>query len=167
MPLATDVPIKMEKLDIPPVHCFTASQHHALLYTDAPKAIYGLGSNRFAQLGSPEPSNVSSPQVITFFEGLDPHDIQLSCGVSHSAIVLDQDLYTCGLRNDGRLGSGQEHDEAKGYPQLAVFKNNNGELCDVEVVKAACGSMHTIAVDSRCYFLTHNHILSSKLMEAF
>ncbi|KAG2182078.1 hypothetical protein INT43_007005 [Umbelopsis isabellina] len=153
MPLTADVPSKIEKLDIPPVHCMVASQHHALLYTDTPKAIYGLGSNRFAQLGSPEPSSVSSPQVITFFEGLDPQDIQLNCGISHSAIVLDQDLYTCGLRNDGRLGSGKEHDEAKGYPHLAVFKDKHGELCDVQVVKAACGSMHTVAVDSRCYVL--------------
>ncbi|KAJ2959033.1 hypothetical protein NQZ79_g5448 [Umbelopsis isabellina] len=151
IPLTAEVPCNMEKMNIPPVQCMAASQHHALLYTDTPKAIYGLGSSRFAQLGSPEPSSVSSPQVITFFEGLDPHDIQLSCGISHSAFVLDQDLYTCGLSNDGRLGSGKEHDEAKGYPQLAVFKDSNGELCDVQVVKAACGSLHTVAVDSRLW----------------
>jgi alpha-tubulin suppressor-like RCC1 family protein len=149
IPLDAETPIKMDQLDLPPVKCMAASQYHALFYTDTPKEIYGLGSNRFAQLGSPEPSSIPAPQVITFFEGLEPHNVQLSCGISHSAFVLDQDLYTCGLSNEGSLGSGKEHGEAKGYPQLAVFEDNEGKLCDVQVVKVACGSLHTVAVDGR------------------
>jgi alpha-tubulin suppressor-like RCC1 family protein len=138
-------------IDMPAVQCVQASAHHAIFYAKEPFALYGIGSNRFAQLGSPDSSLPLQPQRIVFFDGLSPLQVQVSCGIFHSSFVLDGDLYTCGLKSDGQLGTGtdREVDDAEGFPQLAVFKDPNGAVCQVNVVKAVCGATHTIAIDGK------------------
>lgn len=140
-------------IQMPTVQCVRASQYHAIFCCQNPFALYGIGSNRFAQLGTPDTSYPPLvPQRISFFDGLNPGQVQVSCGSFHSSFVLDGDLYTCGLSTDGRLGSGteQEHD---GYPRLAIFQTSDGMSCEVNVVKAVCGAAHTIAVDGTFWAL--------------
>ena len=138
-----ETPIKM---DIAAVQGAVASFYHAILYCSSPFAVYGIGSNRFGQLGSPESTEALQAIPIAFFDGLTPTQFQISCGTFHSAFVLDGDVYICGL---GTHRSAGNQDDDQGYPILAEFQGKDGKECDVNIIKVACGAKHIIAIDGK------------------
>ncbi|KAI9282975.1 regulator of chromosome condensation 1/beta-lactamase-inhibitor protein II [Umbelopsis sp. AD052] len=138
-----ETPIKM---DMPAVQGAEASFYHAILYCSSPFAVYGMGSNRFGQLGSPESPKPLKTIPVAFFDGLTPTQFQISCGTFHTAFVLDGDVYICGL---GTHRSAGNHDDDQGYPVLAEFQDKDGHECDVNIVKVACGGKHIIAIDDQ------------------
>jgi alpha-tubulin suppressor-like RCC1 family protein len=136
------------KIEMPSVQGVEASFYHAIFYCKDPFAVYGTGSNRFGQLGTPETPEAHQPIPIAFFDGLAPAQFQVSCGTFQTSFVLDGDLYTCGL---GTHHSQPNEDDGQGYLNLAEFRNDEGKECEVNVVKAVCGGKHIIAIDGRCF----------------
>ncbi|KAG0187039.1 hypothetical protein DFQ28_006958 [Apophysomyces sp. BC1034] len=140
-------------LRIPPVRAMAASHTHVLFYTTGNDPIYALGSNRFSQLGQDHHSVQSidgDPQPIGYFSGLSSTQGTIACGLFHSAVILDGDLYTFGWKKDGRLGWSDDD----GIVGLAVFIDDNNEEIEINAVKVACGSMHTLVVDDKGYVWT-------------
>lgn len=134
------------KMDIAAVQGAVASFYHAILYCSSPFAVYGIGSNRFGQLGTPESPEALQAIPIAFFDGLTPNQFQASCGTFHSAFVLDGDVYICGLRTHRSAGN---QDDDQGYPILAEFQDIDGKECDVNIIKVVCGAKHIIAIDGK------------------
>ncbi|KAI8375987.1 regulator of chromosome condensation 1/beta-lactamase-inhibitor protein II [Radiomyces spectabilis] len=137
-------------LNLPPVIMLASSTTHVLFYTRGSDPIYALGSNRFSQLGMDfhTVSHLDDPQPVDFFCGLgsDHENGMVACGPFHSAVILDNTLYTFGWRKYGRLGWHTEDDAVVGLPS---FLDNHSSPVDVDVVKVACGSNHTIVLDDQ------------------
>jgi alpha-tubulin suppressor-like RCC1 family protein len=142
------------KMDIAAVLGAVASFYHAILYCSSPFAVYGIGSNRFGQLGSPESPEALQAIPIAFFDGLTPSQFQTSCGTFHSAFVLDGDVYICGLGT--HRSAGNQNDDDQGYPVLAEFQDKDGKDCDVNIIKVACGAKHIIAIDGKRLITPYN-----------
>lgn len=135
-------------LPLPKVIALAASQTHVLLLTssnDAP--IYALGSNRFSQLGIDcHQQKTDIPTMIEYFCGLS-NASSIACGLFHSAVILAGDVYTFGWDHEGRLGCGVDKDDD--VVRLAVFLDMNDEPVEVNAVKVACGSAHTVVLDDQ------------------
>ncbi|PHZ12303.1 uncharacterized protein RHIMIDRAFT_142953 [Rhizopus microsporus ATCC 52813] len=129
---------------LPKVRAICGSSQHVLCLTD--EGIYGIGSNRFSQLGTePYQEQQQEPQMIDHFSGLYFDRVSLACGPFHSVVIIDGDVYTFGLSKDGRLGSG----DSDSIVDLAVFLDDQGEPVEVNAVKAVCGSCHTLVLDDQ------------------
>ncbi|CEG79241.1 hypothetical protein RMATCC62417_13730 [Rhizopus microsporus] len=129
---------------LPKVRAICGSSQHVLCLTD--EGIYGIGSNRFSQLGTePYQEQQQEPQMIDHFSGLYLDRVSLACGPFHSVVIIDGDVYTFGLSKDGRLGSGN----SDSIVDLAVFLDDQGEPIEVSAVKAVCGSCHTLVLDDK------------------
>ncbi|KAG0760415.1 hypothetical protein G6F62_004537 [Rhizopus arrhizus] len=130
---------QQQKIALPKVLSMHGSSEHVLCVTT--EGLFGIGSNRFHQLGT---HSTSQPVLIEHFEGLDLGQVSLACGPFHSAVVIGGDLYTFGFQKEGRLGWGEKRDEVV---DLAVFLDGKGQGVEVNVIKVACGSCHTIVLD--------------------
>lgn len=126
-----------------------ASNTHVLFLTnDKYTPIYALGSNRFSQLGIDYHGQQETiePKAIDYFSGLGTVT-DIACGLFHSAVIVEGDLYTFGLNRDGRLGWGQEQEDD--VIACAVFLDSHDQPIEVDVVKVVCGSSHTLVLDSQ------------------
>lgn len=132
---------QQQKIALPKVLSMHGSSEHVLCVTT--EGLFGIGSNRFHQLGT---HSTSQPVLIEHFEGLDLGQVSLACGPFHSAVVIGGDLYTFGFQKEGRLGWGEKRDEVV---DLAVFLDGKGQGVEVNVIKVACGSCHTIVLDGK------------------
>ncbi|KAL0078730.1 regulator of chromosome condensation 1/beta-lactamase-inhibitor protein II [Phycomyces blakesleeanus] len=153
-------------MDIPNrVHDIAASFSHILFYSAGYDPIYALGSNRFSQLGLDyqQSTNIEMPFPIDFFCGLgNPYgttDGSVSCSPFHSVVILSGEVYTFGLRKDGRLGWGEEEadDCDDSTVGLGVFMENGVEV-QVNAIKSVCGSSHTVVLDDNYGQLGHPNI---------
>ncbi|KAL9553864.1 hypothetical protein PS6_003738 [Mucor atramentarius] len=141
--------LNSEKLDFPSdckVTKMSAANTHILFLTDCLDAsVFGFGSNRLSQLGVDyQQQELKTPTAIEYFCGLrDATDI--ACGPFHSAVVLGGDVYTFGWSKDGRLGWGEARQEEDGdIVSLAVFLDVNDQPIEINAIKVACGSAHTL-----------------------
>ncbi|CAO3665915.1 unnamed protein product [Rhizopus stolonifer] len=129
-------------IQLPQVISMQASSEHVLCHTS--QGIFGIGSNRFSQLAGIE--SCQTPVLIEHFEGLAMNSVTIACGPFHSAVAIEGDLYTFGLFKEGRLGWGEGSGDRV---DLAVFLDKDGQEVDVNVVKVACGSCHTLVLDDQ------------------
>jgi alpha-tubulin suppressor-like RCC1 family protein len=138
----------------PTVKKLCASNTHALFITDDPYTpIYGFGSNRFSQLGMDyhEEQEMTKLKAIEYFSGgLGGKATDIACGLFHSAVIIEDDLYTFGFNKDGRLGWGLDNDEDEDdIISLAQFLGENNQSVEVHAFKVVCGSSHTLVLDNR------------------
>jgi hypothetical protein len=141
-----------------------AGADHFLVRTT--RSLYGLGDNRFGQLGIipplPQPSSteaqedhhgsssgrqtqssISSLTRIDFFDGLSPI-VAVAAGDVHSAVVTeDGALYVFGHDGKGQCGGWTSE---TGEPTLVQLEDENGEPVDVCAV--SCGSQNTVVITS-------------------
>ncbi|CAO3636219.1 unnamed protein product [Cunninghamella echinulata] len=146
-------------LELPQVFDMAVSVNHVLFAVEGSPCIYALGNNHYSQLGL-DPYQFRflhphQPQPIDFFNGLcylnetNHHIVSVSCGPFHSAVIINQDLYTFGWKQKGLLAweEEEEGEEENGLIQLACFKTVNDQSIEVPINKVACGSTHTVAID--------------------
>ncbi|KAF7726819.1 hypothetical protein EC973_008420 [Apophysomyces ossiformis] len=139
-------------LNIPSVLSMAGSQAHVIFLTAGNDPIYAIGSNRFSQLGMDYHTVQSitvDPEPVTYFSGLSSQQGTVACGLFHSAVLLDGDLYTFGWRKDGRLGRPEDEAEDDDIVGLAIFLNEEGEEVEINAMKIACGATHTLIVDDK------------------
>jgi alpha-tubulin suppressor-like RCC1 family protein len=135
-----------------------AGADHFLVQT--PCSLYGLGDNRFGQLGivsdpsypwgsddydddGNPPSVVSQFTRVDFFDGISPM-AQVATGDVHSAVVTeDGALYMFGHDAKGQCGGWTSE---TGEPTLVELEGEDGEPLDVRAV--ACGSQSTVVLTS-------------------
>ncbi|KAI7867175.1 regulator of chromosome condensation 1/beta-lactamase-inhibitor protein II [Spinellus fusiger] len=148
-------PLKMSLLNIPVhVHSMAASPTHMLFYTSGLDPVYALGSNRFSQLGSnfQHAMEIVEPCTIEFFCGLgmynDTAQGSVTCGLFHSAVIIEGDVYTFGLKKQGQLGWGEDQNaDQDTLVKLCVFVDATDAPVEVDALEVACGATHTVVLD--------------------
>lgn len=135
-------------LALPKVVALVASQTHVLFLTRSHHApIYGLGSNRFSQLGvDVQQQMFDTPIMIEYFCGLSDGS-SVACSPFHSAVIMGGDVYMFGWDHEGILGCGIEEDQD--VVRLAVFLDVCGQPVEVNAVSVVCGSAHTVVLDDQ------------------
>lgn len=113
--------------------------------------VYGIGDNRFGQLGLGFHSGwVGTPQAIEGLEAV----TSIDCGAFHSlALGLDHALYTFGHNRHGQCGVGKAAVDLS-LPTLIDIGGAGEAGCVVDVLEARCGSEHTIALTSQGIWVT-------------
>lgn len=140
--------VDFEALILPPVNAIFASNQHILFLTDSLDVpVYGLGSNKLCQLGILEEQYIDQPVAIEYFCGLMAKAEHASCGLFHSAVVLNGDVYTFGWSKDGRLGTGNYDKEE--VVSLAQYKDELDQPVEVYAIQVSCGSAHTLVLDGK------------------
>ncbi|KAI8337366.1 regulator of chromosome condensation 1/beta-lactamase-inhibitor protein II [Choanephora cucurbitarum] len=143
--LACAVP---EALQLPLVNTMYASSQHVLFLTNSVDTpVFGLGSNKLCQLGILEDQEIRQPIAIDYFCGLMTKVEQASCGLFHSAVILNGDVYTFGWSKDGRLGSGTYDKED--VITLAQCVDDQDQPVEIQAVQVSCGSTHTLILDDQ------------------
>lgn len=150
-------------LELPRVFEMAMSVNHVLFVVEGSPCIYALGNNNYSQLGLDPYRHrfLDDPKPIDFFDGLcylnqnnyNAHSISVACGPFHSAVIINQDLYTFGWKNRGLLAWEEEieDEEDDTIINLACFKTFNNQTIEVPIIKVACGSTHTVAIDGKSY----------------
>ncbi len=127
----------------------TGENHSAVILNDDNGGhLYTWGKNNDGQLGLSDDANyltgedgneyMNTPQEVTYFNNQGDIE-QISMGVSHSAAVMDNELYTWGNNHEGQLGLGIIDGEDQNYP-LKV------ELLDGDIEQISMGDDHSTAV---------------------
>jgi alpha-tubulin suppressor-like RCC1 family protein len=131
------------ELSLPPVTKISGSPTGVLFLTQT--GVYGLGSNKLAQLGMDyQQQQVLEPTLIEYFCGFQ-HMTDIDCGPFHSAVIADGEVYTFGWSKEGRLGWGLE--EKEDIISYATFLDVNNQPVDIHAVQVACGASHTLVLD--------------------
>lgn len=131
---------------LPPVKKISSSETCVLFQTKSD--VYGLGSNKLAQLGMDyQQQQLDEPTLIEYFCGFQ-HISDIDCGPFHSAVIVDGEVYTFGWSKEGRLGWGsiEEKDDIISF---ATFLDVNDQPVDIHAVKVVCGSAHTLVLDGK------------------
>ena len=120
----------------------TGSEH--ILAVENGKKTYGWGRNSEGQLGIGRTSPyVIEPEPIKEFAGVPIHWI--AAGESHSLVVDTLGVvYAFGSNTNGRLGLGSST-TIQLSPKKVYFEENP----DVVIVKVACGTYHSLALDNQ------------------
>jgi alpha-tubulin suppressor-like RCC1 family protein len=109
--------------------------------------MYAWGRNTYGQLGRNNTTDSSVPVNVSSYGTLnDKTVVAIACGSEH-AIALDSTgvVHAWGWNNYGQLGDGTK---SARYVPGAVSRASNSSLNDRTVVAIACGSIHTVALDS-------------------
>ncbi|CAO3640369.1 unnamed protein product [Cunninghamella blakesleeana] len=153
---------KKQILELPKVFDMAMSVNHVLFVVEGSPCIYALGNNNYSQLGLDPYRHryLDNPEPIDFFDGLcylnqknyNAHSVSVACGPFHSAVIINQDLYTFGWKNQGLLAweddNEEDEDEEEGtIIHLSCFKTYNNQTIEVPINKVVCGSTHTVAID--------------------
>uniref|UniRef100_A0A6G1S701 Protein RCC2 n=2 Tax=Aceria tosichella TaxID=561515 RepID=A0A6G1S701_9ACAR len=162
-------PVTVDALDgIDIVSAACGRSHTLFLSSDG--IVYACGDNKMGQCGTNQQSvqQITTPQRIAFREN--KKIVKIACGAEFSMIV-DEDgrLYSFGHPENGQLG---HNSEAKYFTsgnkyafhceyaprRIVTFieKSREGHVSpaeDVRIVDVACGTSHTLAVDTkhRCF----------------
>lgn len=163
------IPIVVEKLQGINIVAAACGRSHTL-FLDSDGLVYATGDNKMGQLGIDKPSiqQITTPQRIVFKEA--KKIVKLACGAEFS-MILDSDgrLYSFGHPEHGQLGHNSEGKYFTSGNKYAfhceyvprrictyISKTREGHITpveDVKIVEIACGTNHTLAVDSkgRCF----------------
>lgn len=130
------------------VQFMCSSKTHVLFATNSSSTpLYGLGSNRFTQLGFDyQQQQVKSPQGIEYFNELGTIS-SMDCGPFHSVVVINGDVYTFGWNKDGRLGWGSDKGDEDDIIRCGVFLDGKDREIEVNATKVICGTSHTLVLD--------------------
>ncbi|GJJ75874.1 hypothetical protein EMPS_08232 [Entomortierella parvispora] len=114
--------------------------------------LYSWGSGRHGQLGHGDLVSEEHPKVIESLQGI--RITSAACGSSFSIVLSETgDVYTFGLNDHGQLGIGAEGagKSNTAFAQLIEFPigNHDEEDNDVNIVKVACGTAHSVVIDDQ------------------
>ncbi|XP_030755247.1 protein RCC2 homolog [Sitophilus oryzae] len=150
----------LEKMNVISAAC---GRHHTLFLTDT-GTVYACGDNKSGQCGV---GNLQ-PQILTptriNYRG--PPIVKVGCGAEFSVILdVKGGLHTFGLPEYGQLGHNTDGKYFKTSTKLCfnyqtspkrvvlyIEKSKDGHVSPVdvtEIVDFACGTNHTVAIDSR------------------
>ncbi|XP_066253044.1 RCC1 domain-containing protein 1 [Euwallacea similis] len=122
-----------------------AGREHCILL-DRQGNVYSFGAGTKGQLGTGQLDDEPNPVLIEALAGI--RIVAIAAGDWHSAAVSEQgDLYTWGQNSNGQLGlaASSTYNESivsvMATPHVVDISDNSS---DVNVVKVACGSKHTI-----------------------
>ena len=102
---------------------------HFIFLTDD-KKIYGLGNNKYGQLG------LKTSIVVYDFHELMQNVRIVSCGLYHTIISTNNGLYACGSNIYGQIGIKNKY--------LTNVKSFERIDTDKEIIRIACGDYHTL-----------------------
>lgn len=163
------IPVVVEALKDMDIVSAACGRSHTL-FLDSNGVVYACGDNKMGQCGTNQMAvqQMTTPTRIAFKEN--KPIVKLACGAEFSMIVdKDGRLYSFGHPEHGQLG---HNSEAKYFTsgnkyafhceyqprRIVTFieKSREGHVSpvdDVSIVDVACGTNHTLAVDSRhrCY----------------
>lgn len=158
-------PVAIDKLKGVNIVAAACGRSHTL-FLDAEGAVYACGDNKMGQCGTNQQSvqQILNPTKVVFKENKPIS--KLACGAEFSMIVdTDGKLYSFGHPEHGQLGHNSEGKYFTSGNKYAfhceyvprrvvtfISKTREGHISpvdDVEIVDIACGTNHTLAVDSR------------------
>ncbi len=124
---------------------------HTILLTSS-NEIFTYGYNYYGQLGTDNITNSHVPQLLRI-DGVGPwNSIKVFAGGHHSIVVVDGiDVYMCGSKTYGQLGSGL-HSETGGVSQLTMSKIDIKPKYPIHDI--ICGMYHTFI---RCGIFSDDH----------
>ncbi|KAB7503548.1 Williams-Beuren syndrome chromosomal region 16-like protein [Armadillidium nasatum] len=117
---------------------------HTMIYTDT-EGVWTFGNNAFGQCGRP----VNEKEV--YFKNARYENIkmfngkivdQLECGQDTSFVLIDGQVYSCGMSNDGQTGLGT-------YKRVESFRPIEGDLKGERVVKISCRADCALALTEK------------------
>ncbi len=116
----------------------TGSSHSGAIVTDdntGSDYLYTWGINDRGQLGLGEEAKdkYSTPQRVTDLPDNYKNLSNLSMGYNHSAVVVDNKLFTWGDNSKGQLGIGKGTDTKYKTPQLVTALSRNDVIIDVSL----------------------------------
>lgn len=162
-------PVVVEKFEGINIVAAACGRSHTL-FLDSDGIVYATGDNKMGQCGIDKPSvqQITTPQRIVFKEA--KPIVKMACGAEFSMIVdADGRLYSFGHPEHGQLGHNSEGKYFTSGNKYAfhcehtprrihtyISKTREGHITpvdDVKIVDIACGTNHTLAVDSkrRCF----------------
>jgi alpha-tubulin suppressor-like RCC1 family protein len=132
--------------------------HTAVIITNGVKSfLFTFGQNDYGQLGNnTNPNNKNTPQYINLGGGI---ITDVDCGSSHTAMIVDGELYVCGFNDFGQLGTGDE--DQRNEPTRVQIPGA------ISIVKAVCGGNHTVVIykksDNKNYAVSMGNNLRGQL----
>lgn len=162
-------PVIVDKLKGINIIAAACGRSHTL-FLDAEGTVYACGDNKMGQCGTNQQSvqQILTPTKIVFKEN--KRIVKMACGAEFSMIVDDDGkLYSFGHPEHGQLGHNSEGKYFTSGNKYAfhceyvprrivtyISKTREGHISpvdDVKIIDIACGTNHTLAVDSkgRCF----------------
>ena len=139
------------KINIQNVMSVSCGETHNLLLTK--NGIYSFGNNVHGELGLGHNNTLFTPTNIPFFlQFFNPYLIPLmnnkvpiasiSCGYSHSMVIINNNLYGFGNNTDWQLGFKNKNPHKPNYktPQLITSMGNQ------HYIEVSCGFAHTMVL---------------------
>jgi alpha-tubulin suppressor-like RCC1 family protein len=136
----------------------SGGRHNAVIITNGVKSfLFTFGQNDYGQLGNnTNPNNKNTPQYINLGGGI---ITDVDCGSSHTAMMVDGELYVCGFNDFGQLGTGDE--DQRNEPTRVQIPGA------ISIVKAVCGGNHTVVIykksDNKNYAVSMGNNLRGQL----
>ncbi|XP_046669207.1 protein RCC2 homolog [Homalodisca vitripennis] len=158
----SDVPVELEELKDLTIVGAACGRNHTLFLTDRGH-VYACGDNKMGQCGVGSTSQTVDKPTRIRYKG--PPIVKVACGAEFSMILdCKGSLYSFGSPEYGQLGhnttgeyiqqSGKVNHSSEKSPKMIMhfIEKNKDHITPVEGVDirdVACGTNHTIALDSR------------------